>query len=255
MARRTARIERVRALVGGGADVVIEAAGSARAFEEGLEIVRDGGTYVIAGHYTNVGDSTINAHRHINRKHLDIRGLLGQRGRALPARARNARTLRRRDTVGAHRRPRLRSVRSERRPRRGRGVPHPEGTGEPMDLNRRTRILATLGPSSDAPETIEALLEAGADAFRLNFSHGTHDEHAERCRRIRDAAARVGREVAIVQDLGGPKIRVGPMSSPVTLAEGSRLVDRARSVRRRAPAASRARSTRCSPRCATAIGC
>ena len=72
-----ARIERVRALVGGGADVVIEAAGSARAFEEGLEIVRDGGTYVIAGHYTNVGDSTINAHRHINRKHLDIRGCWG----------------------------------------------------------------------------------------------------------------------------------------------------------------------------------
>jgi pyruvate kinase len=92
-----------------------------------------------------------------------------------------------------------------------------------MDLNRRTRILATLGPSSDAPETIEALLEAGADAFRLNFSHGTHEEHAERCRRIRAAAARVGREVAIVQDLGGPKIRIGPMPSPVTLAEGAGL--------------------------------
>jgi len=62
---------------GRGADVVIEAAGSPRAFEEGLELVRDGGACVIAGHYTNAGDSTVNAHRHINRKHLDIRGCWG----------------------------------------------------------------------------------------------------------------------------------------------------------------------------------
>jgi threonine dehydrogenase-like Zn-dependent dehydrogenase len=73
-----ARLDRVLALTGGvGADVVVEAAGSPRAFEEGLRFVRDGGAYVIAGHYTNVGDSTINAHEHINRKHLDIRGCWG----------------------------------------------------------------------------------------------------------------------------------------------------------------------------------
>ena len=60
-----------------GADVVIEAAGSARAFEEGLRMARNGGAYVVAGHYTNTGDSTINAHEHINRKHLDIRGCWG----------------------------------------------------------------------------------------------------------------------------------------------------------------------------------
>ena len=60
-----------------GPDIVIEAAGSPRAFEEGLRMVRNGGTYVIAGHYTNTGDSTINAHEHINRKHLDIRGCWG----------------------------------------------------------------------------------------------------------------------------------------------------------------------------------
>ena len=72
------RLEQVLALTGGiGADVVIEAAGSARAFEEGLRLARNGGTYVIAGHYTNTGDSTINAHEHINRKHLDIRGCWG----------------------------------------------------------------------------------------------------------------------------------------------------------------------------------
>ncbi|HET9265776.1 MAG TPA: zinc-binding dehydrogenase [Vicinamibacterales bacterium] len=60
-----------------GADVVIEAAGSARAIEEGLTLVRDGGRYVIAGHYTDVGDSILNGHRHINRKHLEIRGCWG----------------------------------------------------------------------------------------------------------------------------------------------------------------------------------
>lgn len=72
------RLERVLALTGRiGADVVIEAAGSPRAFEEGLLMARNGGAYVIAGHYTNTGDSRINAHEHINRKHLDIRGCWG----------------------------------------------------------------------------------------------------------------------------------------------------------------------------------
>jgi L-iditol 2-dehydrogenase len=72
------RLEQVLALTAGlGADVVIEAAGSARAFEEGVRLARNGGAYVIAGHYTDVGDSTINAHHHINRKHLDIRGCWG----------------------------------------------------------------------------------------------------------------------------------------------------------------------------------
>ena len=62
---------------GEGADVVIEAAGSPRAFEEGLDLVRDGGRYVIAGHYTDAGPSSVNAHRQINRKHLEIRGCWG----------------------------------------------------------------------------------------------------------------------------------------------------------------------------------
>jgi len=72
------RLAHVMALTNGiGADVVIEAAGSPRAFEEGVRFARNGGAYVIAGHYTNTGDSTINAHEHINRKHLDIRGCWG----------------------------------------------------------------------------------------------------------------------------------------------------------------------------------
>jgi len=75
---REARLDSIRALTHGeGVDVVIEAAGAALAIEEGLDLARDGGRYVIAGHYTDVGDSTINAHRQINRKHLEIRGCWG----------------------------------------------------------------------------------------------------------------------------------------------------------------------------------
>jgi L-iditol 2-dehydrogenase len=76
------RLSRVRELTyGEGVDVVIEAAGSARAIEEGVTLVRDGGRYVVAGHYTDVGPSTINAHHHINRKHLEIRGCWGSEAR------------------------------------------------------------------------------------------------------------------------------------------------------------------------------
>src|SRR5687767_13162669 len=72
------RLDAVRALTHGeGVDVVIEAAGSARAIEEGLTLARDGGRYVVAGHYTDAGPSSVNAHQQINRKHLDIRGCWG----------------------------------------------------------------------------------------------------------------------------------------------------------------------------------
>jgi L-iditol 2-dehydrogenase len=72
------RRERVLAVTGHrGVDVALEAAGSPRAFEEGVTLVRDGGRYVIAGHYTDAGPSSINAHQHINRKHLEIRGCWG----------------------------------------------------------------------------------------------------------------------------------------------------------------------------------
>jgi pyruvate kinase len=94
---------------------------------------------------------------------------------------------------------------------------------------RHTKIVATVGPASASAQALEALVGAGVDVFRLNFSHGTHESHAEVFSRIRDAARRAGRHVGIMQDLSGPKIRTGPLagSEPVTLAEGSRVLVRA----------------------------
>ena len=88
----------------------------------------------------------------------------------------------------------------------------------------RTRILATIGPaSSDAP-TIAALLDAGADAFRLNFSHGSIETHQAACLRIREAARQCHRDVAILQDLAGPKIRIGPLDAPIRLRASDPLI-------------------------------
>ncbi len=76
-------------------------------------------------------------------------------------------------------------------------------------LVRRCKIVCTIGPSSDDPAALEALIRAGMDMARLNFSHGTHEEHAKRFRAVRAASEAVGRPVAILQDLCGPKIRAG----------------------------------------------
>jgi len=90
---------------------------------------------------------------------------------------------------------------------------------------RRTKIIATLGPSSSAPAVIDALIAGGVDVFRLNFSHGTHESHRASFAAIRDAAARAGRHVAILQDLSGPKIRTGRLrgGTPFELEEGDEL--------------------------------
>ncbi|HTA12990.1 MAG TPA: pyruvate kinase [Solirubrobacteraceae bacterium] len=89
---------------------------------------------------------------------------------------------------------------------------------------RRTKIVATIGPASREPETLRRMVEAGMDVARLNYSHGTLDEHAETARRVRDAAGRVGRPVAILQDLPGPKLRIGPLSEGVVeLTPGEHL--------------------------------
>src|SRR5690348_14334046 len=76
---------------------------------------------------------------------------------------------------------------------------------------RRTKIVATIGPACREPEVLVRLVEAGMDVARLNFSHGTHEEHFETAERVRAAANRAGRPVAILQDLPGPKLRIGPV--------------------------------------------
>lgn len=97
---------------------------------------------------------------------------------------------------------------------------------------RRTKIVATIGPVSSSPEMIERLLDAGMDVARLNFSHGTHDEHAQRIRMLREVAARKGRPLALLQDLQGPKIRTGSLvdRTPVTLQPGARFTITTRNV-------------------------
>jgi len=88
---------------------------------------------------------------------------------------------------------------------------------------RRTRILATIGPASNDPATIKALISAGADAFRLNFSHGNADYHGATCSLVRAVAREMGRDIAILQDLGGPKIRTGSVAEPFRVEAGGRL--------------------------------
>jgi pyruvate kinase len=89
---------------------------------------------------------------------------------------------------------------------------------------RRTKIVATLGPVSSSRESVLALAQAGVDAARLNFSHGTHDEHAERARLVREVQEELGRPLAIVADLQGPKLRVGELAEPVVLKPGDQVV-------------------------------
>ena len=76
------------------------------------------------------------------------------------------------------------------------------------DHPRHTRIVATLGPATDPPEVLEAILRAGVDVVRLNFSHGDPSGQVTRGEAVRAAAAKIGREVGILADLPGPKIRV-----------------------------------------------
>jgi len=90
---------------------------------------------------------------------------------------------------------------------------------------RRTKILATLGPSTDDPKVLDALIGAGIDVVRLNLSHGTHDQHRVRAEAVRDRAPASGRQIGVLADLQGPKIRVGRFEGgPVVLDEGDSFV-------------------------------
>jgi len=91
-------------------------------------------------------------------------------------------------------------------------------------VTRRTKIVATIGPASDDPETLARMVEAGLDVARLNFSHGTVHTHAQTVERVRAAAGRAGRPVAILQDLPGPKLRIGALLDDVVeLKPGDRV--------------------------------
>jgi pyruvate kinase len=91
-------------------------------------------------------------------------------------------------------------------------------------MRRRTKIVATIGPASREPETLRAMIAAGMDVARLNFSHGSRELHAENAARVRAAAQAVGRQVAILQDLPGPKLRIGALHGDVAeLKPGDRL--------------------------------
>ena len=86
-------------------------------------------------------------------------------------------------------------------------------------MPRATKIVATLGPASSSPEVLERMIRAGVDVVRLNFSHGTAQDHIARAKLVREVAARAGREVAIMADLQGPKIRVGKFEGGKTMLE------------------------------------
>src|SRR5919198_333418 len=87
-------------------------------------------------------------------------------------------------------------------------------------MHRRTKIVATLGPATDAPGVLDALVAAGIDCARLNCSHGTQDELRRRAAEVRTAAARAGRPVALLADLQGPKLRLNAATAARTIAAG-----------------------------------
>ncbi|GLU33285.1 pyruvate kinase [Trinickia caryophylli] len=94
-----------------------------------------------------------------------------------------------------------------------------------MKRERHAKIVATLGPSSSDPQTIRRLFDAGVDVFRLNFSHGSHDDHLQRLRHIREIEKETGRPIGVLLDLQGPKLRLGTFESgSVVLSRGQRFL-------------------------------
>jgi pyruvate kinase len=93
-----------------------------------------------------------------------------------------------------------------------------------MHRNRKAKIVATIGPASNTKEIIEALFHAGVDVFRMNFSHGTHEDHKRRLEIIRAVETEVGRPIGVLLDLQGPKLRIGTFAhGPVMLENGAQF--------------------------------
>ena len=91
-------------------------------------------------------------------------------------------------------------------------------------MYRKVKIVATIGPASQEDSVVEKLLQAGMDVARLNFSHGTHETHAARISQLRTISTRLSRPLAVLQDLQGPKIRVGVLPAPMSLMPGSTVL-------------------------------
>lgn len=90
---------------------------------------------------------------------------------------------------------------------------------------RRTKIVCTIGPTSESPDVLRNLIESGMNVARLNFSHGSHDEHIKKIRTIRELSREMGKPVAILQDLCGPKMRTGKIEEPgIELVPGAELI-------------------------------
>lgn len=92
-----------------------------------------------------------------------------------------------------------------------------------MISNRKAKIVATIGPASESEEIVRRLIQAGLNVARMNFSHGTHEQHAARIRTLRKVSEELDMPIAILQDLQGPKIRVGNIEQPLLLKEGERI--------------------------------
>jgi pyruvate kinase len=91
-------------------------------------------------------------------------------------------------------------------------------------MTRKAKIVATVGPACQTEDLLEKLVQAGMNVARMNFSHGTHEQHAERIALIRKISEKLGVSIGILQDLQGPKIRVGELPQPMQLAEGEMVV-------------------------------
>jgi pyruvate kinase len=91
-------------------------------------------------------------------------------------------------------------------------------------MTRNVKIVATIGPASESEQLLEKLILSGMNVARMNFSHGTHEQHAERIKLIRKLEDKLGVSVGILQDLQGPKIRVGELTNILHLSEGSIVV-------------------------------
>src|SRR5579885_3184266 len=93
-----------------------------------------------------------------------------------------------------------------------------------IDSFKKTKIVATIGPASESEEKLEQIIEAGMNVARLNFSHGTQDDHKERIKKIRKLSKKMEKPIAILQDLQGPKIRLGNLKNNSEVLQREQIV-------------------------------